>query len=125
MIVVDASVLVDAFIGDAAAARRLGGEELHAPHVIDLEVASALRRLEAAGQVGAGDGGRLLRALERADLHRHAHRPLLSRIWALRGNLSPYDAAYVALAGVLDVPLVTTDRRLADAPNLPCTVELI
>lgn len=125
MIVVDASVLVDAFIGAAPAATRISGEELHAPHVIDLEVASALRRLEAAGRVGAGDGGRLLRALQRADLHRHAHRPLLTQIWALRGNLSPYDAAYVALAAVLDAPLVTTDRRLAEAPKLPCTVELV
>ena len=125
MIVVDASVLVDAFIGVAAAATRISGEELHAPHVIDLEVNSALRRLEAAGQVGARDGGRMLRALGRADIHRHAHPPLLSRIWALRGNISPYDAAYVTLADVLDAPLVTTDRRLAEAPSLPCTVELI
>ncbi|NND03821.1 MAG: type II toxin-antitoxin system VapC family toxin [Acidimicrobiia bacterium] len=125
MIVVDASALVDAFIGVQSAAARLSGEELHAPHVIDLEVASALRRLEATGQVHAGDAGRLLRAMEMADLHRHAHRPLLSQIWALRENLSPYDAAYVALASVLDAPLVTTDRRLAAAPNLPCTVELV
>lgn len=125
MIVVDASVLVDAFIGEASAASRISGEELHAPHVVDLEVASALRRLEATGRVGAGDGDRLLGALKKADLHRHAHRPLLSQIWALRGNLSPYDAAYVTLAGALDAPLVTTDRRLAAAPNLPCTVDLI
>ncbi len=125
MIVVDASVLVDAFIGAAAAATRIGDAELHAPHVIDLEVASAMRRLEAAGLIATGDGGRLLRALGRADLHRHSHRPLLRQIWALRGNLSPYDAAYVTLAGVLDAPLVTADRRLADTENLPCTVELI
>lgn len=125
MIVVDASAVVDAFIGAASAASRISGEELHAPHLIDLEVASSLRRLEASGRVGAGDCARMLRALERADLHRHAHRPLLGHIWALRANLSPYDAAYVALAALLDAPLATTDRRLAATPNLPCMVELI
>lgn len=103
----------------------MSGEELHAPHVIDLEVASALRRLETAGTLGADDGGRILRALGKADLHRHPHRPLLSQIRALRGNLSPYDAVYVALADVLQAPLVTTDRRLANAPRLPCVVELV
>jgi predicted nucleic acid-binding protein len=125
LIVVDASVLVDAFIGEASAAARISGQELHAPHLVDLEVASALRRLQADGQIDAGVGGELLGALARANLHRHAHRPLLGQIWALRENLSAYDAAYVALAGVLDAPLVTTDRRLADTPGLPCTVELL
>ena len=125
MIVVDASALVDAFLGTTAAAARISSEELHAPHVIDLEVASALRRLEASGHVGAADGDRMVRAMEQADLHRHPHRELLRHIWTLCSNLSAYDAAYVALSALLDVPLVTTDRRLAVTPNLPCTVELI
>jgi predicted nucleic acid-binding protein len=60
-----------------------------------------------------------------ANLHRHSHRDLLGPIWALRNNLSPYDAAYVALATALDAPLVTTDARLVAAPNLTCAVELV
>ena len=125
MIAIDASVLVDVFIGEASAATRISGEVLHAPHLLDLEVASALRRLAAAGELDAGDGGALLSALATADIHRHAHRPLLRQIWSLRENLSPYDAAYVALAAALDAPLVTTDRRLANSPGLPCQVELV
>ena len=63
-----------------------------------------------------------LRAL---DLERHAHEPLLDRIWALRGNLTAYDAAYVALAVSLDATLVTCDSRLARAPGVSARMELI
>lgn len=125
MIVIDASVLVDAFIGDVAAANRISGEELHAPHLIDLEVASALRRLESSGVIAELDAARFLSALRIANLHRHSHRELLGSIWGLRNNLSSYDAAYVALATALDAPLVTTDAKLAAAPGLTCAVELI
>ena len=58
------------------------------------------------------------------DLERHRHGPMLRRIWARRSNLTAYDAAYVALAEILDGPLLTTDRRLARAPNLRIPVEV-
>lgn len=125
MIVIDASALVDAFIGDVSVSGRIAGEDLHGPHLIDLEVASALRRLEAAGTIGPSAGDRIVAALQTADIHRHDHVALLGLVWSLRHNLSAYDAAYVALAAALDVPLVTTDRRLAKSPDLPCTVELL
>ena len=125
MIVIDASALVDAFIGKASAATRISGEELHAPHLIDLEVASALRRLEWEGTIAEPDSGTFLTALQHANLHRHSHRGLLGAIWELRHNLSTYDAAYVALATALDAPLVTTDAKLAEAPGVTCTVELV
>ena len=104
---------------------RISGEELHAPHLIDLEVASALRRFAAAGKTDGPGGRRLLTVLANANLHRHSHLSLLGAVWRLRNNLSAYDAAYVALATALDAPLVTTDARLAAAPGLTCAVELI
>ena len=125
MIVIDASAFVDALAERPAAVERISGEELHAPHLIDLEVASALRRLAAAGRIDDLGGRTLLAVLADIDLHRHGHIPLLSQIWGLRDNLSPYDAAYVALATALDAPLVTADRKLAAAPGLTCAVELI
>ena len=58
-------------------------------------------------------------------LRRARHVNLLSRCWELRENLTPYDAAYVALAEALDVTLVTADRRMAQAPGPRCTVEVL
>jgi len=104
---------------------RISAEELHAPHLIDLEVASALRRLTAAGRIDDLGGRTPLAVLADIDLHRHSHRALLGSIWALRNNLSSYDAACVALATALDAPLVTTDAKLAAASGLTCAVELI
>ena len=94
------------------------------PHLLDVEVASALRRLTLTGHIGDAAASAVLGALARADLVRHEHVPLLGPIWALRATVSPYDAAYVALATALGAPLVTTDRRLAAAPDLPCIVEV-
>jgi len=58
-------------------------------------------------------------------IRRYPHRALLPRIWELRHNVTPYDAAYVALAEVLDAPLLTADARLADASGIRCAVELL
>jgi predicted nucleic acid-binding protein len=125
LIVIDAAAFVDALAERPAVVERISGEELHAPDLIDLEVASALRRFAAAGRIDDSLGRRLLAVLADADLHRHSHRQLLGSVWELRHNLSAYDAAYVALATALDVPLVTADRKLAAAPGLTCAVELI
>ena len=66
-----------------------------------------------------------MRRLQRFASTRHAHRPLLPRCWELRDNVTPYDAAYVALAEALGVPLLTADARLANAPGIRCEVELL
>ena len=58
-------------------------------------------------------------------LRRAPHLPLLARCWELRHNLTPYDAAYVALAEVLDVALVTADARLSRASGVQCVVEVL
>ncbi len=84
-----------------------------------------LRRAVAAGEF---DHVRALRALGRlADIpiERHSHVPLLHRIWELRDNLSPYDAAYVALAEALGVTLLTADARLGRAPGPRCAIEVL
>jgi predicted nucleic acid-binding protein len=91
--------------------------DLHAPHLIDVEVLHALRRLVKTGAVA------LDRAIDaRTDfaelaLTRYPHLELSDRMWDLRHNLTAYDAAFVALAETLGVPLVTCDARLASAPH--------
>ncbi|MGH3342025.1 MAG: type II toxin-antitoxin system VapC family toxin [Carbonactinosporaceae bacterium] len=129
MIVVDASVLVTALADDGhdgdTARARLRGERLAGPELIDLEVASALRGQLAAGHLDARRAELALADLTALPMQRSPHRPLLGRCWALRDNLTMYDAAYVALAEVLDVTLVTADARLARAPALGCAVEVL
>jgi predicted nucleic acid-binding protein len=93
------------------------GEVLHAPHLLDVEVAQVLRRLEQAGPLSTERAEEALSDLRALRIVRYAHQPLLTRAWALRHNLSAYDALYVALAEGLEAPLVTTDRRLASAPG--------
>ncbi len=129
MIVVDASVLVVALADDGpdgdTARTRLRGESLAAPELIDLEVASVLRRQLRAGAL---DDRRVRLALDDLfgiPMQRAPHRPLLARCWDLRDSLTVYDAAYVALAEALDVPLLTGDRRLARAHGPRCAVEVL
>lgn len=130
MIVVDASVLANALAddtedGDAVRARLLDEVELHAPHVIDLEVLSVLRRAVGADKLELRRAQLALDDLIDLRLTRYPHAPFARRIWSLRQNLTPYDAAYVTLAEELDCPLVTADGRLARSPRLPCEVELV
>lgn len=104
---------------------RLAGERLAAPHLIDVEVVSAWRRLAAAGHLDERRAG-----LARADLisiaiERVAHAPLPDRCWELRGNLTTYDAAYVALAELIDATLLTADARLAATPGPTCLIEVL
>lgn len=129
MIVVDASVLVSALGLDgrqgAAARARLRGEHLVAPEVIDLEVASAWRRLSGAGSLTPLRAATALQGLVDARLTRITHTFLLPRCWQLRHALTMYEAAYVALAEAVGVPLVTADGRLARAPGPRCVIEVI
>jgi predicted nucleic acid-binding protein len=120
VIVVDASAILEVLLNTRAAARvadRLFavGETLHAPHVLDLEVAQILRRYAAAGAVTATRGAEALADFADLPLDRYPHHLFLDRIWALRHNLTAYDAAYIALAEALAVPLVTRDAALARA----------
>jgi predicted nucleic acid-binding protein len=129
VIVVDASVLAPALAddgpdGDAARARLLG-DALVAPELIDLETISVLRAQLRAGRLDARRAGLALADLADLPLHRAPYRPLLDRCWELRDNLTPYDAAYVALAELLDLTLVTSDAGLARAPGTRCPIELL
>lgn len=91
---------------------------LHAPHLLDLEVAHTLRRLVAQDQVTETRAAEALKDLAGFSIERYPHTVLLPRIWALRHNLTAYDTAYVALAEALDATLlVTRDSRIRRAPG--------
>lgn len=120
MIVVDASAVIEVLLRTPTAAAveaRLFaiGPSLHAPHLIDVEVAQVLRRFAAAGDIDDARGRIALADLVDFPLRRYPHDALLPRIWDLRNNVTAYDAAYVALAEALDATLLTRDRRLAAA----------
>ena len=110
--------------GDTARAR-LRGETLAAPELVDLEVASVLRRQNRAGMLDNRRAELAMTDLAALPMHRAAHLALLPRCWELRDNLTTYDAAYVALAEALDATLLTGDRRLAHAAGPTCTIELL
>lgn len=101
------------------------GQTLHAPHLIDLEVAQVLRRYAAIGQRAAERCRDALGDLSDFPLRRYPHDCLLSRVWELRHNLTAYDAVYVALAEALDAPLLTRDRRLAAAAGHHARIDLV
>ncbi len=129
MIVVDASCAIEVLLGTEAARKietrwREGGA-LHAPEVVDLEVLQVLRRLVAAREISDDRATIAVGALERLPLRRWSHGPLRQRAWALRANLTAYDAAYVALAERLRCPLLTRDARLARATAHAADVELL
>jgi predicted nucleic acid-binding protein len=125
VIVIDASILATALGDDgedgANVRARIGGEELAAPEIIDLEVASVWRRTLTDERRAA----LALTDLIDIPLRRARHLPLLTRCWELRHNLTPYDACYVALAELLEVRLVTADRRLARATGTRCKIEAL
>ena len=125
MIVLDASAAVAALLNDGNARRLVGSEGLHAPHLIDAEVVSALRRLVLAGTLNAEDGLNCLEAWSHLAVIRYAAGPLLQRMWELRGGISAYDAVYVALAELLDCALVTADARVSRASGLRCSVTVL
>jgi predicted nucleic acid-binding protein len=130
VIVVDASAMTEFLLqtplGSRVEARLFRvGDEFHSPHVLDVEVAQAFRRLVRAGEVLADRASEALDDLADFDLRRHSHVTLLGRAWELRDNLTAYDAVYVALAEALDATLVTCDGRLAAAPGHSVRIEVI
>lgn len=126
MIVLDTSALVEYLVGADALAERVrtecANERLAAPYAVDLECASTLRGLTLGRKLPAEEAERALRLLGRMNIRRFDHVPLLPRIWELRDNMWPYDAAYAALAELLTVDLVTVDHKFGKVPGLKCTV---
>ncbi len=125
MIVVDASAAVAALLNAGPARAALSDETLHAPHLIDSEVAQALRRLVLRESLGADDGWAALDAWRRLGVVRSPVSGLLDRVWELRENVSAYDASYLALAETLGCTLLTADARLGRAPGLRCSVTVV
>jgi len=129
VIVLDASAAVD-WLLQTAAGRRIEtriysrGESLHAPHLLDLEVAQVFRRLVRETTVSAQRADQAIQDLQDLRLTRYPHFVFLSHIWRLRQNLSAYDAAYVALTEELDATLLTRDARLASSPGSRAKIEL-
>jgi predicted nucleic acid-binding protein len=130
MIVVDASAVVSFLLRgrgwhEVAEVWGQPGEEAHAPHLLDVEVVHALRRLEREGTIGATRAEQALTAFLSLDVIRHPHPHLMSRAWRLSHNLTGYDAMYVSLAEGLEAPLLTCDRRLAAAPGHRAEIRVV
>jgi predicted nucleic acid-binding protein len=129
VIVVDASALLEVLLQtDAASAiegRFARGGGLHGPELLDLEVLQVLRRLVTARTISADRADLAVGALERVALRRWSHGAIRRRTWELRGKLSAYDAAYVALAERLRCPLVTRDGRLARSSGHQARIEVL
>ncbi len=126
-VVVDASALIDLLVVRPVRPeleRRLAdAPELHAPHLVDLEVLSVLRRLTSSGRLPEHHADAALQVFATLPLERYPHVLLRRRIWELRYAVTAYDAAYLALAEFLGLPLVTSDARLAGSHGHAVTVE--
>lgn len=129
MIVVGASVLAPALADDGAegekARGRLARERLAAPELIMLEVTSVIRRAHRAGRVADRRAQQAMQDLVALPLRLAPHRPLLARAWELRNDATVYDAAYLALAELIEAPLVTADQALGRIAAVRCAVEVL
>ena len=126
VIVADASAVVELLLGRAATLRQslLEGQQLAAPHLLDAEVAQTLRRFVLAGSLNETAAGEALSDLGALPLTRYAHSALLLRAFALR-DVTVYDGLYLALAEVLEIPLLTGDAALASVPGCAAEVQLL
>jgi len=129
VIVTDASAAVAMLLRHEQAERLfdrmfVDGESLHAPHLLDVEVAQVVRRYWRAGEITAARGEAALSDLAVLPIQRYAHEPLLGRIWHLRNNVTAYDAVYVALAEGLGAVLLTLDSALGRIPGCRVAVEV-
>lgn len=129
MLIVDASCLYEV-VADTARAddvrRRLALDPEHAaPAVVDVEVISVIRRDYLLGHLDATAAGQAVEDLREWPGERFGHRPLLGRVWELKGSLRTWDAFYVALAEALQATLITADARLERAPGPRCEIELV
>jgi predicted nucleic acid-binding protein len=129
VIVIDASVLAnvvadDTTVGMAARRRLLRDPDAAAPDLVDVETVSVLRKRWLAGTLTARRFRQAVEDLNLLPLPRYPTGPLMLRAYELRQNVTPYDAAYVALAEALGCVLLTADARLARAPRIACQVEV-
>ena len=122
---VDASAAVSALLQNGDARQMLTENRLAAPHLVDAEVVQTLRRLTLRGLMAADDAEQAVHRWTRLGIERFPLVGLATRMWALRDNLSAYDAAYVALAETLGCPLLTADARLAAAPGPKCPTTVV
>ena len=133
MLVVDASAVAELLLGrppgDSVARQlREHGFDLHAPHLLDVEVLSALRRVVTAGDASPARAEESVADLVDLPIERYGHYELIPRIWELRDNFSTYDAAYIALAEAIaddGAPLLTADARLARAADAHTAVRVV
>ena len=130
MIVLDASaaveILLQSKVGASLAVRLLSPESsLHAPYLLDIEVAQVLRRFVLRGEVQPVRAQQALKVLANFPIERYSHETLLPRIWALRQNLTAYDAAYVALTEMLGATLLTRDGRISRASGHSARIEVV
>jgi predicted nucleic acid-binding protein len=121
VLVVDTSAIVAALVESPPADDLfdvlVADGDLHAPHLIDVELLHVLRRLVARGELAHDRATDARTDFSDLVIARYPHAPLADRIWELRDNLTAYDAAFVALSEELGAPLVTCDARLAAAPG--------
>ena len=125
MIVVDASAAVLGLLNDGDARRSLARDTIAAPHLVDSEIANALRSAVIRGGLEEQQARRALDRWARLGVRRFPVVGLLGRVWELRANLTAYDASYVALAEAIEGDLVTGDARLAGAPGPTCPVRVV
>jgi predicted nucleic acid-binding protein len=130
VIVVDASAVLELLLGTERAERVAArvfapNERLDAPHLLDIEVGQALRRLAQLNAITVLRADEALADFASLVIERHAHRELLPRIWQLRDSLTAYDAAYVALAEALDAPVLTCDAKLGRAHGHRARIEVV
>jgi predicted nucleic acid-binding protein len=127
LIVVDASALVDLLLEKPPdpnlVARIASATELHAPHLIDIEFLSVLRRLVGKGLLDTRSAETARELFGQLPIERYPHTLLSDRVWALRNNITTYDATYIALSEALGIPLVTSDIKLAAAPGHKALIE--
>jgi len=125
VIVVDASIAVLGLLNDGDARVQLATGSLASPHLVDSEVAHALRAQVRRGDIGVTDGERAIRCWAQMGVQRFPVVGLLDRVWELRLNITGYDATYVAVAEALDCALLTADGRLARAPGPRCPITVL